>query len=90
MLYLAEKKLYVEVMRRCFALLDTGAHESLVEATQFIATSENRQCLKVPCSEEIAYRQKWISAGQPEKLGLTLSKNEYGKYLLRILEEKNF
>lgn len=90
MLYLAEKKLHVEVMRRRFASLDTSTHESLIEASQFIVTIENRQGLKVPCSEEIAYRQKWISAGQLGKLGLILSKIEYGNYLLSILEEKKF
>ena len=88
-LYLAKKKLHVEVMGRGFAWLDTGTHESLLEASQFIATLENRQGLKVSCPEEIAYRQKWIDANQLEKLAQPLLKNEYGQYLLRILTEKN-
>ena len=88
-LYLAEKKLHVEVMGRGYAWLDTGTHESLLEASQFIATLENRQGLKVSCPEEIAYRKKWIGANQLEKLAQPLLKNEYGQYLLRILTEKN-
>jgi len=88
-LYLMQKKLHVEVMGRGYAWLDTGTHESLLEASQFIATLENRQGLKVSCPEEIAYRQKWIDANQLEKLAKPLLKNEYGQYLLRILTEKN-
>ncbi len=88
-LYLNHKKLHVEVMGRGYAWLDTGTHESLLEASQFIATLENRQGLKVSCPEEIAFRQKWIDAHQLEKLAKPLSKNEYGQYLLRILTEKN-
>lgn len=88
-LYLIQKKLHVEVMGRGYAWLDTGTHESLLEASQFIATLENRQGLKVSCPEEIAYRQKWIDANQLEKLAKPLLKNEYGQYLLRILTEKN-
>jgi len=88
-LYLNHKKLHVEVMGRGYAWLDTGTHESLLEASQFIATLENRQGLKVSCPEEIAFRQKWIDADQLEKLAKPLSKNEYGQYLLRILTEKN-
>jgi glucose-1-phosphate thymidylyltransferase len=87
-LYLNQKKLHVEVMGRGYAWLDTGTHESLLEASQFIATIENRQGLKVSCPEEIAYHQKWIDAGQLEKLAAPLIKNEYGQYLLRILQEK--
>jgi len=88
-LYLNHKKLHVEVMGRGYAWLDTGTHESLLEASQFIATLENRQGLKVSCPEEIAYRQKWIDANQLEKLAKPLLKNEYGQYLLHILTEKN-
>jgi glucose-1-phosphate thymidylyltransferase len=87
-LYLIEKKLHVEVMGRGYAWLDTGTHASLLEASQFIATIENRQGLKVSCPEEIAYRQKWIDANQLEALAKPLLKNEYGQYLLRILTEK--
>jgi glucose-1-phosphate thymidylyltransferase len=87
-LYLNEHKLHVEVMGRGYAWLDTGTHESLLEASQFIATLENRQGLKVACPEEIAYRQEWISASQLEALAAPLSKNGYGQYLQRILQEK--
>jgi glucose-1-phosphate thymidylyltransferase len=87
-LYLEQDKLNVEIMGRGYAWLDTGTHESLLEAGQFIATLENRQGLKVACPEEIAFRQQWIGAGQLEKLARPLAKNGYGQYLLRILEEK--
>jgi len=87
-LYLEQGKLNVEIMGRGYAWLDTGTHESLLEAGQFIATLENRQGLKVACPEEIAFRQKWIGADQLEKLARPLAKNGYGKYLLRVLEEK--
>ena len=87
-LYLEQGKLNVEIMGRGYAWLDTGTHESLLEAGQFIATLENRQGLKVACPEEIAYRQKWIDAPQLEKLARPLAKNGYGQYLLRILEDK--
>jgi glucose-1-phosphate thymidylyltransferase len=87
-LYLNQQKLNVEVMGRGYAWLDTGTHESLLEASQFIATLENRQGLKVACPEEIAYRQEWISASQLETLAAPLLKNGYGQYLQRILQEK--
>jgi len=87
-LYLEQGKLNVEIMGRGYAWLDTGTHESLLEAGQFIATLENRQGLKVACPEEIAYRQKWIDAPQLERLARPLAKNGYGQYLLRILEDK--
>ena len=89
-LYLERSQLHVEIMGRGYAWLDTGTHESLLEASQFIATLENRQGLKVSCPEEIAYRQKWIDAVQLEKLAQPLIKNAYGQYLLRILKEKVF
>lgn len=87
-LYLNKQGLHIEVMGRGYAWLDTGTHESLLEASQFIATLENRQGLKVACPEEIAYRQKWIDASQLEKLAAPLIRSGYGQYLHRILQEK--
>ena len=89
-LYLEQGALNVEIMGRGYAWLDTGTHESLLEAGQFIATLEHRQGLKVACPEEIAYRQQWIDAAQLERLAKPLSKNGYGQYLLRVLQEKVF
>jgi glucose-1-phosphate thymidylyltransferase len=87
-LYLDQNQLYVEVMGRGYAWLDTGTHESLLEASQFIATLENRQGLKVACPEEIAYRHNWITANELEAMAVPLLKNGYGQYLKRILQEK--
>lgn len=89
-LYLEKDQLNVEIMGRGYAWLDTGTHESLLDASQFIATLENRQGLKVACPEEIAFRQGWIDAGQLEALAQPLTKNGYGQYLLRILKENVF
>ena len=89
-LYLEQGKLNVEIMGRGYAWLDTGTHASLLDASQFIATIETRQGLKVSCPEEIAYRQKWIDAAQLEKLAQPLAKNGYGQYLLRIMDDKVF
>jgi glucose-1-phosphate thymidylyltransferase len=88
--YLQRSKLNVEVMGRGMAWLDTGTHESLLEAAQFIATIEKRQGLKVACPEEIAYRKGYIDAAQLAKLAQPLSKNGYGRYLQRILTDKVF
>ncbi|WP_223258058.1 glucose-1-phosphate thymidylyltransferase RfbA [Candidatus Methylopumilus universalis] len=87
-LYLDQNQLHAEVMGRGYAWLDTGTHESLLEASQFIATLENRQGLKVACPEEIAYRQNWITANELEALTAPLLKNGYGQYLKRVLQEK--
>ena len=87
-LYLEEGKLNVEIMGRGYAWLDTGTHDSLLEAAQFIATLENRQGLKVSCPEEISYRQGWINQSQLAKLAAPLSKNGYGQYLQKIIDEK--
>ena len=89
-LYLEQGRLSVEIMGRGYAWLDTGTHESLLDASQFIATLENRQGLKVACPEEIAFRQRWIDAGQLAALAQPLTKNGYGQYLLRILKENVF
>jgi glucose-1-phosphate thymidylyltransferase len=88
LLYLEKQKLHVEIMGRGYAWLDTGTHESLLEASQFIATLENRQGLKVACPEEISYKSGWIDASKLENLAAPLSKNAYGQYLKRILKEK--
>ena len=87
-LYLEKQKLNIEIMGRGYAWLDTGTHDSLLEASQFIATLENRQGLKVSCPEEISYRRGWINASQLEKLAAPLVKNGYGQYLQRVLKEK--
>jgi len=88
-LYLEQGKLKVEIMGRGYAWLDTGTHESLLDASQFIATLENRQGLKVACPEEIAYRQRWIDAEQLVHLAQPMAKNGYGQYLLRLLNERS-
>ncbi|WP_286998404.1 MULTISPECIES: glucose-1-phosphate thymidylyltransferase RfbA [Comamonas] len=85
-LYLEKGQLNVQLMGRGYAWLDTGTHDSLLEAGQFIATLEQRQGLKVACPEEIAYRAGWIDAGQVEKLAQPLLKNGYGQYLMQVLK----
>jgi glucose-1-phosphate thymidylyltransferase len=87
-IYLEAGKLNVEVLGRGYAWLDTGTHETLLDASRFISTLEQRQGLKVACIEEIAYRKGWIDAEQLQKLAARLSKNLYGKYLLQILNER--
>ncbi len=88
--YLQQGQLDVEIMGRGYAWLDTGTHDSLLEASQFIATLERRQGLKVACPEEIAYRSGWINADQLEQLAQPMLKNGYGQYLLQVLREKAF
>jgi glucose-1-phosphate thymidylyltransferase len=84
--YLELSQLKVEIMRRGYAWLDTGTHDSLLEAAGFIATLQKRQGLMVSCPEEIAYRQGWINAEQLQKLAEPLKKNEYGQYLLNLIK----
>ena len=86
-LYLTQKNLSVEIMDRGYAWLDTGTHDSLLDAGQFISTIENRQGLKVACPEEVAFRQGWISTSQLEDLAKPLLKNQYGQYLMKVLSE---
>jgi glucose-1-phosphate thymidylyltransferase len=86
--YLDRGQLSVQIMQRGYAWLDTGTHESLLVASQFIATLEHRQGLKIACPEEIAWRNEWIDRTQLEKLAQPLAKNGYGQYLLRLLKEK--
>ena len=88
--YLKQQQLKVEIMGRGYAWLDTGTHDSLLEAGQFIATLEKRQGLKVACPEEIAFRAGWISAEQLEALAKPLLKNGYGQYLQKLLNDKAF
>lgn len=89
-LYLQQGRLHVEILGRGYAWLDTGTHESVLDASQFIATIERRQGLKVACLEEIAYRNKWIDAVQLERLAQPLMKSGYGHYLMRVLNEPRF
>ena len=88
-IYLEQQNLSVEVMGRGYAWLDTGTHESLLEAQQFIQTIEHRQGLKISCPEEIAFHKKWITLQQLEKLAIPMIKNGYGQYLMRIIKESS-
>ena len=86
--YLRQGGLQVEIMGRGYAWLDTGTHDSLLDAGQFIATLERRQGLKVACPEELALRNGWIDAAQVERLATPMLKNSYGQYLMKILRER--
>jgi glucose-1-phosphate thymidylyltransferase len=88
-IYLERGKLAVEIMGRGYAWLDTGTHESLLEASHFIQTIEHRQGLKIACPEEIAFRKKFIDAAQLERLAAPLIKSGYGTYLMQVLKEKD-
>lgn len=89
-LYLQQEQLHVEIMGRGYAWLDTGTHDSLLDASQYIATMERRQGLKIACPEEICYRAGWINAEQLERLAEPLLKNGYGRYLRDLIREKAF
>jgi glucose-1-phosphate thymidylyltransferase len=86
--YLKQDQLSVEIMGRGYAWLDTGTHDSLLDAAQFISTIEKRQGLKIACPEEIAFRAGWIDAEQLVQLANPLLKNGYGQYLMKVLTEK--
>ena len=86
-IFLERKDLYVEIMGRGYAWLDTGTNENLLEAHQFIQTIENRQGLKISCPEEIAFNKKWITGSQLENLAIPMIENNYGRYLMQVLKE---
>ena len=89
-IYLAQGRLSVEIMGRGYAWLDTGTHESMLDASQFVQTIEHRQGLKIACPEEIAYRKGFIDAAQLERLAAPLLKSGYGDYLMQVLREGKF
>ena len=88
--YLENQELDVQVMGRGMAWLDTGTHESLLEASQFVHTLEKRQGLKIACPEEISWRNGWIDTDQLKKIAKPLEKSGYGEYLLQLIEQKVF
>ena len=88
-MYLKQQKLSVEIMGRGYAWLDTGIHETLLEAQNFIQTVEHRQGLKISCPEEVAFHKGWLSLQQLQKLVLTMPNNGYCQYLMKIIEESS-
>ena len=87
--YLEEGKLNIQLLGRGFAWLDTGTHESLADASNYIETIEKRQGLKVACLEGIAYRKGWISEEKMREIAAPMLKNQYGRYLLQVIDEVN-
>ena len=87
-IYLKQNKLNVEILGRGFAWLDTGTHESLLEAAQFVETIEKRQGYKIACLEEIAFNNKWLTKSEVEALAAPMLKNSYGQYLMSLVGEK--
>ena len=88
-MYLKQQKLSVEIMGRGYAWLDTGTHETLLEAQNFVQTIENRQGLKIACPEEIAFHKGWLSMQQLQKLVLSMTNNGYSQYLMKIIKESS-
>jgi len=88
-MYLEQQKLSVEIMGRGYAWLDTGTHETLLEAQNFVQTIENRQGLKIACPEEIAFHKGWLSLQQLQKLVLSMTNNGYSQYLMKIIKESS-
>ena len=86
--YIKRNSLMVQTLQRGFAWLDTGTHDSLSEASTFIEVIEKRQGLKIACLEEIAYKRGWINAEQLETIAMPMSKNDYGKYLLKLINKE--
>ena len=88
-MYLEKQKLSVEIMGRGYAWLDTGTHETLLEAQNFVQTIENRQGLKISCPEEIAFHKGWLNLKQLQKLVLSMTNNGYSQYLMKIIKESS-
>ena len=86
-IYMEDNKLSVKVMKRGYAWLDTGTHESLLQAHQFVQTIEHRQGLKIACPEEVAYNQDWITKEEIKVLAEPMLKNKYGQYLMQVIKE---
>ena len=86
--FLKDKQLKVKTLSRGFAWLDTGTHDSLAQASIFVEVIEKRQGLKIACLETIAYQNKWIDSAKLKQLAQPMLKNQYGKYILKVIEEK--